>query len=613
MDCRVTPYRFFLFFGLFGSFSVIYGQEVNLSVSTNSASESAQTIITLTVTASSPVSGKKSVDVNVAGLGITAEDYALSNTVIAISNGQTVGVETFTVQDDAVFESDEIASISISSPSSGITLGATTQEDVTITDNEVVSADLSVTQQGLEAGSQDIVYILTLSNTNNTGSTISFDVVDLGTGTATSGSDYTGVGSTISVTDGSDTGTLTLLVIDDADFESDTEDVDIQISNPSNGDVTITTATAESTITDNEVVSADLSVTQQGLEAGSQGIVYTLTLSNTNNTGSTITFDVVDLGTGTATSGIDYIGVGSTISVVNGASTGTYLITVSDDAIVEPSQENLNFQISSPSNLDVTITTAIATASIADDDASVLSITGFTVSEDGVSADFTVSADAGIQDVVTVAFATSDVSAVAGSDYTSTSTTLSFGGVNALSQTVTIPILTGVVAEATETLVGTLSSLSANSQAVTLTGGGVTTSATGTITDDDAYSLSIGDALGITEGDENFTQNFTVTMTGPAASDVVITYSTATGTAGVGDFTGQTTETYTIPAGETTALIPVEIIGDDIVERDESFTGTISLSNVNGQQITLLDNEATGTIADDDASVLSITGFTVSE
>ena len=84
----------------------------------------------------------------------------------------------------------------------------------------------------------------------------------MGTGTATSGADYTAIGAsaTITVADGASTGTFTVLVTDDTDFEIDIETLIAAISNPSNGDVTITTASATANITDNGVVNADLSV-----------------------------------------------------------------------------------------------------------------------------------------------------------------------------------------------------------------------------------------------------------------------------------------------------------------------------------------------------------------
>ena len=130
-------------------------------------------------------------------------------------------------------------------------------------------ADLSVTTQGDEAGPVDIVYTVSLSRINNTGSAISFDLDDLLTGTAASGADYTAIApaAQISVADGAHTGTLTVPVTDDALLET-TETIIARISNPSHPAVTIGTSDATANITDNDTATADLSVTTQGDEAG---------------------------------------------------------------------------------------------------------------------------------------------------------------------------------------------------------------------------------------------------------------------------------------------------------------------------------------------------------
>ncbi|MEH2194561.1 MAG: putative Ig domain-containing protein [Nostoc sp.] len=111
---------------------------VNLSVNTNSGTEADTTQIIVTATASSAVSGNQTVNLGVTGTNITVGDYNLSNTVITILNGQTTGSVTFSIVDDVLIEGTETATLSISNPSTGITLGSTTTQNITITDNDVV-------------------------------------------------------------------------------------------------------------------------------------------------------------------------------------------------------------------------------------------------------------------------------------------------------------------------------------------------------------------------------------------------------------------------------------------------------------------------------------------
>ncbi|WP_156481709.1 choice-of-anchor I family protein [Anabaena sp. 4-3] len=109
---------------------------VNLSVNSNTGTETGTTIITVTATASSAVTGEQTVNLAVSGTDITASDYYLSNTTITIADGQTVGSVSFIVADDAIPEGTETATLTISSPSAGISLGATTSQNITITNND---------------------------------------------------------------------------------------------------------------------------------------------------------------------------------------------------------------------------------------------------------------------------------------------------------------------------------------------------------------------------------------------------------------------------------------------------------------------------------------------
>ncbi|AFZ26862.1 putative extracellular nuclease [Cylindrospermum stagnale PCC 7417] len=109
---------------------------VNLSVSTNAGTEAGTTAISVTATTSSAVSGDQTVNLAVTGTGITPGDYTLSNNTMTIPSGSTIGSVTFTVVDDAVVEGTETATLTISSPSAGMTLGSTISQNITITDSD---------------------------------------------------------------------------------------------------------------------------------------------------------------------------------------------------------------------------------------------------------------------------------------------------------------------------------------------------------------------------------------------------------------------------------------------------------------------------------------------
>lgn len=111
------------------------GNTVNLSVSANASSEAGTTLVTVTATASSAVSSDTILNLAVTGTGITAGDYALSSAIITILNGQTTGSVTFTVLDDALAEGTETATLTLSNPPVGYTLG-TAAQNISIADND---------------------------------------------------------------------------------------------------------------------------------------------------------------------------------------------------------------------------------------------------------------------------------------------------------------------------------------------------------------------------------------------------------------------------------------------------------------------------------------------
>ncbi len=131
---------------------------VNLSVSTNTASEQNATSVTVTATASAPVSSNQTVSVAVSGTGITASDYVLSGTTITIATGQTTGTVSFKIRNDAELEGTETAVLTISNPTSAITLGTTTTQNIAITDNScqpIIRTSTAASTNGAEISAFD--------------------------------------------------------------------------------------------------------------------------------------------------------------------------------------------------------------------------------------------------------------------------------------------------------------------------------------------------------------------------------------------------------------------------------------------------------------------------
>ena len=109
---------------------------VNLSISADTASEAAASVITIKANASYPLPTAQTIALRVSGLGITSGDYNLSSSTITIPAGASSATATFTVKDDILGEGTEWAKITMSTSSSAIVLGIDTIKTIAIADND---------------------------------------------------------------------------------------------------------------------------------------------------------------------------------------------------------------------------------------------------------------------------------------------------------------------------------------------------------------------------------------------------------------------------------------------------------------------------------------------
>jgi Tol biopolymer transport system component len=223
-----------------------------------------------------------------------------------------------------------------------------------------------------------------------------------------------------------------------------------------------------------------------------------------------------------------------------------------------------------------------------------LSINDISVTEGNsgtTDATFTVSLSAATSTDVSVDYATADGTATAPSDYASTSGTLTIP-TGATSRTITVPVVGDTVVEPDETFTVALSN-AANATIAKAQG-------TGTIVNDDSEtpppSLSIDD-VSVPEGDAGSTNAvFTISLSAATTKDVSVHYDTADGSATAGSDYTATSGDAVIPLGQTSTTVSVAVLGDTVVEGDETFTVNLSSPS----NATLGRAQATGTIVDDD-------------
>jgi len=90
---------------------------------------------------------------------------------------------------------------------------------------------------------------------------------------------------------------------------------------------------------------------------------------------------------------------------------------------------------------------------------------------------------------------------------------------------------------------------------------------------------------------------FTVSLSAAVATDVTVDYATADDTAEAGTDYTAAADTLTIPAGDTSATITVDVSGDTDIEADETLTLTLSAPSGIALGVAV---SAIGTIINDD-------------
>jgi hypothetical protein len=201
----------------------------------------------------------------------------------------------------------------------------------------------------------------------------------------------------------------------------------------------------------------------------------------------------------------------------------------------------------------------------------------------------TVSLSGSISSGVSVAYSTSNGSATAGSDYQGVSGTLNFSK-NQTSKTIAIPIYGDTTFEGDEFFFVNLR----NAKHATIADG----QAVVNILNDDTQIWIYDTSLN--EGNSGTTTfNFEVWLSAAVNKPLTVNYATANGTATAGSDYQATSGTLTIPAGQTSGIITVQVNGDNVSEPDETFLVNLSNPSIG----TLSDGQAVGTIVDDEPHI----------
>ena len=423
--------------------------------------------------------------------------------------------------------------------------------------------------------------------------------------TARASSDYTATSGTLTFNPGQTTKTISVPINGDFLDEAN-ETFKINLSNPTKA--LIFDGEGVGTITDNDATPS-FSITDVMISEGNSGTknaTFTVNLSAASGRTTSVRYATAN---GTASSSSDYTAKSGTLTFSEGQTSQTITVAVKGDIQVE-GNENFFVNLSNANN--ATIADAQGVATIINDDTGAgvpqISISDTTITEGNSGTKnltFTVRLSAASPQTVSVNYATANDTATAGSDYTAKSGTLTFNP-GEVSKTITIAIKGDLLDEVNErfrvNLSNVINATISDSQGI------------GTITDDDATPSFRINNVSLSEGN-NGTKNatFTVSLSAASGRTTSVNFATANGTAIAGSDYTATSGILTFAPGETSKTINVAILGDTIIEPNETFFVNLS----NATNATISDDQGIGTITDDDGPApspqISINNISVTE
>ncbi|QIG50214.1 hypothetical protein G5V57_22300 [Nordella sp. HKS 07] len=539
-----------------------------------------------TVTLSAPSAANTVVSYSVGGSAQAGSDYTTLAGSVTVLAGSTTAVIPVTLLDDGLVEGTEMVSVSLTGTSNPL-ISASGSASLNIADDDSATASIAKSTGGDGAEPGDAgEFTVMLSAPSSTDTTVSYTVG----GTASAGSDYTTLAGSVTVPAGSTTAVIPVEVADDAVVEG-TKTVTINLTGTSNPVIqALGTATLDIADDDRATASIAKPTDGDGAEPDDDG-EFTVTLSAPSATDTVASYSV----TGSAQAGSDYTPLAGSVTIPAGSTTAAIPVAVVDDAVVEGT-ETVTLELTGTSNPSIQASGS-ATLEIADDDTAAASITkpaGGDGAEPGDDGEFTLTLSAPSSSDTTVSYLVSGT-ANAGSDYTGLAGSVT---VPAGSTTAVIPldVIDDAVVEGVETV--TIDLTGTSNPSIQASG-----SATLDIADDDTAAASITKPAGGDGAEPGDDGEFTLTLSAPSSSDTTVSYLVS-GTANAGsDYTGLS-GSMTVPAGSTTAVIPVEVIDDAVVEGTE--TVTIDLTGTSNPVIQASGSAALD-LADDDSATASFT------
>ena len=449
----------------------------------------------VTFTISLSAASAQTVTVNYAtadGTAVATSDYLAASGTITFAPGETAKAITVLVSSDALFEPDEVFALNLSGPANATI--ADGQGIGTITNDDPQPA-FSINDVSVSEGAGTATFTVTLTGATLAPVTVSYATAD-GTAVATEGGpgtpDYTATSGTLTFPatfDETSTQTFTVAVTNDQVYEA-VEQFAVNLSDVT-GPATIADAQGIGTITNNDPAPS-FSIDDVTLAEGNSGTTtatFTVTLTRPTALPISVHYATNDGNAVSSGAGSDYTAASGTLTFAPSAEasqTQTISVAIQGDTTYEE-DEPFFVDLDAATN-GATIADFRGIGTITNDDGPPVVTIGNAQKVEANSAfasmDFTVTLSAPTDLGGRVSYATADGTATtADSDYMATSGVLVFSP-GQLTKTISVPIRGDFKVERDETFSVVLSSPDG------LSLGAASISATGTITNDDAPTVT---------------------------------------------------------------------------------------------------------------------------
>ncbi len=511
-------------------------------------------------------------------------DYTATNGTLSFAPGETSKTVTVAVDDDAIEETDETLTLTLSNaPRAEIkdtTATGTIEDDDEATEVVPNAPTMNIAGgSGTEGDDEAITFTVTLEEAAANTVTVDYATAD---GTAVAGDDYTATSGTLRFSAGTTTKSIAVAIADDSENESD-ETFSVTLSNPSGAN--LGTRSAAGTIRNRRVVVPSVSIAGgRGKEGDDDAITFTVTLGEATSETVSVDYATAD---GTAAAGADYTATSGTVRFSPGTTSQALAVAIADD-IENESDETFTVTLSNASG--GTLATSSASGTIENRYVAPLTarFEGMPAEHDGT--EFTFELHFSENPELPYRRLRDRSFTLVAADVIRAKRQNPQAANKNQSWTITVkPLGTGQIG------ITLPAGVSCTDDKSICTDDGRKLSHSTSATVQGPPSISVADAR-VQEADDAFL-SFAVTLSRSPSSEVSVDYATSDGTAHAGaDYTA-TSGRLTIPAGTTAASIDVPVLDDAHDDDDETLTLTLS----NPTNAVLDDATATGTIDNNDA------------